>query len=833
MNCSGSITLALLIGIIATPIWAAGNDRCTGKVRPDIAAWTHTVSPDDSLFLTGDRFSADQDVIFKNLGKGSAPRRWRTPVRWTDGRHLLATMPDGAPRGVYKVKVDGGQGCQSKSVLIDAPQLWWHYPKTPEAGQGVRLFGRNLAYPVDSAHPAVYVYPADGGKGRWLQAAVQGRYALTVNLPKDLRSGRWSIRVAVTRGQRAAWSAPITLDIKRSTERHDQSVHVGNAKALYRALSKLKAQGQRGTIHLAAGTYALDKPLYVPTGVRLVGEGTKKTTLQFVGRMPELKGLAGAVYHGSYRKMAYAHDLQPGKRGARARAAVLLFGSGSGVSHLAIIGNRSVQIGIAIAGTRSEPVRREVLAHLHIVDLGPVRKRPGQSVAILARHVRSLEVRDNSIRSSGPAVFLEDVADSAIENNQLSGMGTGVISAREGGIRRCVIQGNHFVVGKDGVAGIRALWISTLFGSSYENYIAHNQGAHFRPPPGTDQNRGEAILMETALSHPYFGHPAAAAGNSVTLPKKGVNWRLLASETDDRHTPLNEYFVVIVSGPGQGEARRIVGRNRRTLTLDRSWRMKPTPRSVIVITELFYRNLVIGNKIRDAKTGVQFWINGIDNVIADNQLTNIRGGGVVLYSNALGRAPGYRRVVWPFGTHNMSGFNAGIGMSYFNEVRGNVVKNASCGICVYAGDFRTHTGPVDWPLSMGNAVSDNRVSDTHRWGIYTGTFKSRDKDDKVPGFSVMGNLIEGNFVSDARFAYGTDGRSQSIVFRRNTANFGPLSHGKRAGLVLPPKRKGLVGFHEQNIFEGLEGETGHGIPDVIRKSLRHVRHRISRKHGQL
>jgi len=812
----GQTLIAVIIWIILEPLLAADANSnvasCNEETRPVIGAWTHTVGPGQSLFLVGDRFSACQNLVFKNLIEGDASRQWSAPVRWTDGQHLLATMPSRAPRGIYEVKIQAGRKCQSDSVLINAPELWWHYPREPVLGQKVRLFGRNLAYPVESAQPAVYLYPADGRKGQWLQAFVRGRYELAIQLPTDLEPGEYSIRVAAAQGERAAWSAPLSLDIERQLDKESQSIRVNNAKALYQALSKLDNQGNGGTIHLAAGTYALDKPLHIPGGVRLAGQGRKETILRFARHLPETKGLVKVP--GSFKKTAYAADLRPGKQGASARAAVLIFQSDSGLSDLSIIGNASAQIGVAIAGTRTKPVRRVRLERIHVAGLGPVDGPHGQTVAILGRHLRSLEVRDSRIYGNGPALFLEDVADSAIINNQLSGLGTGVISAREGGVRHFIIEGNRFAEQEDGIAGIRALWISTLFGSSYENYIAHNRGAHFRPPPGTNQNRGEAISMETALSHPYFGRPVKAADDSVTLPKKGVNWRLLKPETDERHTPLDQYFVVIVSGPGQGQARRIIGRQRHTLKLERPWKMLPESNSVIVVTELFYRNLIIANKIRDAMTGIQLWINGVDNIIADNKLKGMRREGILLYSNVLGRQPN-QKPVWPFGTHNMSGFNAGLGPSYFNDVLGNVVKNALSGICVTAGDFRVRTGPVDWPLSLGNVVRNNRVIRARSWGVYTGTRKYKGHVDKVPGFSVMGNLIEENFVRDTLRAYGTDNRSQSIVFRRNTAYFWQSLDKKGAGLVSPPQRGGLIEFHEKNVFQGPAGQSGPNVPNLV------------------
>jgi hypothetical protein len=237
----------------------------------------------------------------------------------------------------------------------------------------------------------------------------------------------------------------------------------------------------------------------------------------------------------------------------------------------------------------------------------------------------------------------------------------------------------------------------------------------------------------------------------------------------------------------------------------------PDEDSTVVITELLHRNLIISNKIADAMVGVQFWINGVENIIANNHLTNLRDEGILLYANAAGRrnpSDPNRKLIWPFGSQNLPGFNGGIGPSYFNEVLGNVVKNASTGISVTAGDFRTEAGPVAWPLSMGNTVRGNRVESARTWGIYTGTRRRSGDVEKIPGFSVLGNIIEDNFVRNALRAYGTDFRTQAVVFRRNIAYFWQTLNvnwqtlnAKSAGLVLAPKKEGRLVIQKDNVFQ--------------------------------
>jgi len=75
----------------------------------------------------------------------------------------------------------------------------------------------------------------------------------------------------------------------------------------------------------------------------------------------------------------------------------------------------------------------------------------------------------------------------------------------------------------------------------------------------------------------------------------------------------------------------------------------------VLLTELFYRNLIVGNEISDSGTGVQLWINGVENVIAENRLANIRAEGILLHSAASG-GPQSQPLFWPIVGNNRGGF---------------------------------------------------------------------------------------------------------------------------------------------------------------------------------
>ena len=52
------------------------------------------------------------------------------------------------------------------------------------------------------------------------------------------------------------------------------------------------------------------------------------------------------------------------------------------------------------------------------------------------------------------------------------------------------------------------------------------------------------------------------------------------------------------------------------LLLDRPWRVVPDTGSLILVTPLFYRNLVVENEPRDGMSGIQLWYTCVENVVA-------------------------------------------------------------------------------------------------------------------------------------------------------------------------------------------------------------------------
>lgn len=237
-------------------------------------------------------------------------------------------------------------------------------------------------------------------------------------------------------------------------------------------------------------------------------------------------------------------------------------------------------------------------------------------------------------------------------------------------------------------------------------------------------NQGEQILFHFMYPHGgYFdaldAGPAAVAVNPADPRNAGkltsphMSFDRVGSRVLEE-VGTNDHWIVFVSaGKGVGQHRVVVGtdraRERVVLKLDRPWRVVPDRTSRVTLTTANRQNIIFRNTIdagfidpRSKSSGVLFWFNAFDNVVAGCTLRNL-GYGV--------------------------GFNAGFrNPCCWNLVRDNVMEKMG-GMAVesvepafYFDSSRTAGGPAG-PLyqpgsdvagwySVGNVARSNRGQDS-------------------------------------------------------------------------------------------------------------------------
>lgn len=530
------------------------------------------------------------------------------------------------------------------------------------------------------------------------------------------------------------------------------------------------------------------------------------------------------------------------------RAAVWLSGNGAAVENLTILGNAQVNIGIAIRSPEPTGWLRDCrIEKVRVADCdGKQAENCGVQVVRAAR----AHIVDCVLWGRSPLFILgarqtEFARNRLVSVTRFGGNAEAAILGRCEPIEECVIEDNLIASPRGAEGGgptaRRLLWFSTGHGSITRNWISgngveepHGPGAtvgagqaRFGGVAGTDQNVGEMILFEGNHRTAYFGPLAGADGASVTLPATfpptpddrlgSVKREQLARDADNNETPfwppdvddgsaeppMDEYYVTIFSGTGQGQTRRVVKREGERLRLDRPWRVAPVKGSVVAVGTMFYRNLIVGNHTPDGMTGIQLWISCVENVIAANTIARQRKPGLFLYANGTTLASSMPRT-----------WNRGISPLFWNVAEGNRVEECSAGALVTSGDAPKL--PIEFPRALGNVLRHNSFIRSRSDGVLLVSRKGAAATGDTSA-SVVGTVVEFNVVRDAATAYHAAGSSDAIVFRRNHAYFWyPVNTSTNAPVAFAVDESGATVAIEQNSVEGIHGTGGKGIVEVQR-----------------
>jgi len=517
------------------------------------------------------------------------------------------------------------------------------------------------------------------------------------------------------------------------------------------------------------------------------------------------------------------------------RAAVWLAGDGAALADLTVLGNAQVNQGIAIrspnalAWVSGCEVRR--------VRLADCEGKRSENCGVFVHNLRGGTVSACELWGRAP-LFLSGVRQCVFSDNRLvsvtrfGGNAEAAILGRCEPIEECVIECNAVVSPPGAEAGgptaRRLIWLSTGHGSVVHNWIANNGAgaeeaagqARFGGVAGTDQNVGEMILFEGNHRTMYFGPLAGAAAQSVDLPAilpetpderlGSVKRGQLAHDDEGRETPawppalddgtdeppLVEFFVTVFSGPGQGQTRRVVGREGTRLLLDRPWCAAPRAGSVVAVGTMFYQNLIVGNRTPDGMSGVQLWISCVENVVAGNTVARQRKQGLFFYANGTTLASSMPRT-----------WNRGISPLFWNLAEGNRTDECSDGAQVSSGD--SPSLPVEFPRALGNVLRHNSFVRARFNGVVVSSGRNSAADRAA---SVVGTVAEFNLVRDAPLGYRASANSDVTVFRRDHAYF--WDRGIAAPVAFQVDAPSARVAFEENTFEGPNGVSERSIREI-------------------
>lgn len=476
-----------------------------------------------------------------------------------------------------------------------------------------------------------------------------------------------------------------------------------------------------------------------------------------------------------------------GRMPGRAYAAVWLSGDGATIKNLSLMGSNQFSVGVLIADdSKISWVKNVCVNDIRIADIDGRQMNGG---GILIERAESAVIENSEIIGRDP-IFIRGMRDSRISGNRIlsvtrfGGNGEGYICSRNNILHHCIIEDNIFTSPYRGAGytGRRMIWVSTGVGSVDNNIFKGNktERANFGGLAGTDQNVGEMVLFEACNQVAYYGQPDASGERTVTLPSEGPAWPPV--EGAEKELPLNanydgdaflgEYYLMVVKGTGLGQIRRVVGRDGNNVLLDKPWRIIPDKNSLILMSTLFVRNLVVDNLITDGMCGVQLWIGCVENVVADNIIERQHRQGIFVYG-----------CFTTAHTNLPRSWNSGIGPCYYNHIEGNATDECANAITFggYIGlassgvssgiSWTPKPGVMDWPLFLGNVVRQNSCVRNRTEGIGFGLGRSKEvQGGDVP--ASIGNIVEFNLVRDALEKGISMGNLTDVsVVRRNHVYF--------------------------------------------------------------
>ncbi len=576
------------------------------EVPPTILWVSDPVEPGEIVLIFGDGFGLGAKVLAWPISMAGGEGR-SLSILQHDLTCLKVVLPAEWERGCFRLQVCQQEHC-SHPLIVNRPEIWWVLSRlgnSAVAGESLRLFGKNLC-PDLSCTPQGQLQDQDSGQSWDLELEAADRYTLTFHIPY-LEPGSYQIQVHNGIGANSCWSAcyplslihpecwPTTLfDV--TTFGATSNGAADDTDTITKALA-MAADNGGGIIYFPAGCYRITAPLRIPPRTVLRGEARETTWVFMPSYLPECEALL--IGGGQFG----VTDLSLAAKTAR-RLVAAPDDPVMTAMPWAFDGN--------FPQTRADDIflRRLRLHHLRYAHrVGPHPQDPrrhettGPNTVALAGD--RLEISDCEILSSGNPIDIRVTRHSVIQRNYLQVGRNGWY--RISGAWETVFQGNH-IEGRDleaSYGGFACYDYSTELGRLY---IADNT---FESGFGGER---EALTFDAVMAYPWLGQVSAALAAGVYV--KQAQWHI---------NQFKDLGVLVISGRGTGQLRRIQGNDHQELYLETPWAVIPDNTSVIAIQSYRRDVIVYHNRFQDASVSVQLWGGGY-NMIIDSNVSRRTGG---------------------------------------------------------------------------------------------------------------------------------------------------------------------------------------------------------------
>jgi len=706
--------------LLALSLWAA---QCSAA--PTVFWASDPVRPDETVMVQGGDLADATWVAVervpdtaKRLAVSARAERVK-PIQVSDVS-LKFVLPASLKMGVYAFKVVTPAGAAAP-VALNRPQAWWaqgDLGTDASPGGWIRVFGKCLSLTEHSKARVELVGPK-----RQTLAGETTPWQARVEIPKNLPTGEYRLRVHHGNGGELGWSEAVTLRVRQpepwpqtifsvkeygadATGRADASV------AIKDALAAAEKNGG-GIVFLPRGRYSVKEMLEIPRFTVLRGEKADRTCIFWpdMQEPPEalLKGTNSfgmedfTVYCSHYKNVISSDLSKPD----------------SGDTFLRRVRVRADRY-------RGHLKSSEVDERMRAVRFG------GDTIQLSGANV---EITDCDIYGSGRALYLLRVRKARITGNTFYNGRHGwyCIDGSDG-----LIFEKNQIIGADLMATGGSL---NCYSSGYSQniYYAHNQLSLMH---GWDR---EAMTSD-AGGGAYYGTAKMTAPTALTLDADarwgGRQWE--------------GAVVFIVDGKGEGQYRRIVKWSGREVEIDRKWDIPPDETSLFSATMLQHHYLLVGNDFSDAGISAQFYGTSVDHIIADNRC--VRAGGY----QSIGKLYAGSYKVPP---EQNFGHQPSMYLQYLNNeiAEGNIYRSGAnnsilsgesvIGVLGYApkGDWK-------WPYNVGTVVRGNRL--LNNAFVHIGG-----SPNTLP--TVRDVVVENNLITHADEGVRVDMAAAGVVLRGN------------------------------------------------------------------
>lgn len=692
------------------------------SASPKIFWASDPVGPDETVQIIGDGLEEIDSVRVRRLRDnqtaGPAPE-WLSAERLQQsGQALKFVIPSTIGAGIYQYELITDQG-ETVQGDLNTPSVYWAQGDaggSASRGGWIRLLGRNIA----RAESARLTLIGSAGQGtHQLNPRVWSLWDATFDVPRDLPSGEYSLRLSNGNGTIESWrdapsisliepepSSNFVLDAMKAGAKGDGNTD--DTMAIQGALQQLERR-QGGTLFLPRGYYRLSAGLNIPNNVTLRGQSRELTRLVWKDRESTLDGLI----------VGYSNIVLEDFTVYAAKHGHIISGGFPKAESEANGHNITIRrVAVRASNYFGHQTVAQIAAQMQsALDY----YKSARSPDTLRLAGENLVVEDSDFYGSGRSIYLMAPRDARITGNTFYNGRRGWYSITA---PDRVIFENNRVVGADLQASggsVNTLSAGTIAVSQNVLFL-HNRFDLFS---GWDR---EAMTSDGGGGCYQGG--VVAGGSDLSF--------VLADPPGNGTRPLDECQgagFAIVGGRGMGQVARIDKVDDKGIRLDRRLVIEPDSSSIVTIGPLQMNYLVIGNEFSDAGIAIQFYGSSINHVVAENR--SIRTGGFanrgLLYQN-------------------------GLQPSWYVQYLGNTILEAATD---KTSSIRTWSARMpDLPISMvlGTIIRRNTLEGN-------ASIEVKGMPQKNSGISDV--IVEGNLIKESDRGVIVDRGAKRILTREN------------------------------------------------------------------